>query len=186
MRLEEVLKQNYMGFILRLKDDEKKYNHFEWFATGHFEEVFDTIKQLAVHDAMLKFHENWKGDMDFLLEFGKLNATELNVISNFNTKNANVILDSEEGEFVMLRDYVRRAFGVRLWQLGKTMDNNYNSMRDELINAKREKERRKKRWQARMAVETIEYGKRDVLYGGTERQIKNAYYEYYYNRYDNS
>ena len=186
MRLEEVLKQNYMGFILRLRDDEKKYDHFEWFATGRFEEVFDTVKRLAVYDAMLKFYENWKCDINFLLESGKVNVTELNIISNFDTKNATTILDSEAGEFVVVRDYVRQAFGVRLWQLCKEMDSNYNGMRNAIITAKREKELKKKRWQARMAIETIEDGKHDVLYGGTERQIKNAYYEYYYDLNDNS
>ena len=186
MKLEEVLKQNYMGFILRLRDDEKKYDHFEWFATGRFEEVFNTVKHLAVYYAMLKFYENWKCDIDFLLESGKVNAAELKVISHFNTKNSNAILNSEESEFVALRDYIRRAFGVRLWQLHKNMDSNYNSMRDAITVANREKELKKKRWQARMAIETIEDGKHDVLYGGTERQIREAYYEYYYDLNDNS
>lgn len=186
MRLEEVLKQNYMGFILRLRNDEKKYDHFEWFATGRFEEVFDTIKQLAVYDAVLKFNETWKNDMDWLLTSGKMNMAEWNVFLNFSTKNANIILNSEEGEFGVPREYIRRAFSVRLWRLGHEMDKSYDRMHDATIDAKREKELKKKRWQARMAIETIEDGKHDVLYGGTERQIKDAYYEYYYNCYDNS
>lgn len=186
MRLEEVLKQNYMGFILRLRDDEKKYDHFEWFAKGRFEEVFNTVKQLAVYDAVLTFNENWKDNMDWLLTSCNMNMIEVDIISHFSAKNANIILNSEEGEFRLLRDYIRRAFSVRLWRLGHEMDKSYNGMRDAIENAAREKETKKKRWQARMAIETIEDGKHDVLYGGTERQIKDAYYEYYYNCYDNS
>ena len=186
MRLEEVLKQNYMGFILRLRNDEKKYDHSKWFAKGRFEEVFDIIKRLAIADAMKSFNERWKNDMDFLVEAGRTNSKEITVFSSFTNDNVAIILDSDETQFVMEREYVRKAFGKRLFTFHHEMNKSYNDYVEQVKRKNEERETKTKRWQARMAVETIEDGKHDVLYGGTERQIKNAYYEYYYNCYDNS
>lgn len=186
MRLEEVLKQNYMWFILRLRDDEQKYDHFEWFAKGRFEEVYNVIKRLAIHDAMLKFNDVWKDDMDYLRTRRPDMDMEIKIFSNFTNENIAIILDSNEDELVVVREYVRSAFGVRLWQLGMDMNKSYDDMLQRAKREKREKELKEKRWQTKMVIETIEQGKRDIYYGGTERKIKNAYYEYYYNMNDDS